>query len=56
VIFLVGPEQWRVPSHKSVLTAANPVFEAMLNGPMASPDTTIPIVDVEGRAFENLLR
>jgi hypothetical protein len=56
VIFLVGPEQWRFPGHKSVLAAANPVFEAMLNGPMASPDTTIPIVDVEGRAFENLLR
>ncbi|XP_021939203.1 BTB/POZ domain-containing protein 3-like isoform X2 [Zootermopsis nevadensis] len=57
VIFLVGPEQWRFPGHRAVLAAANPVFQAMLNGPMASRDTTtIPIEDVDGRAFENLLR
>ncbi|KAJ9593127.1 hypothetical protein L9F63_027631 [Diploptera punctata] len=56
VEFLVGPEQWRFPGHKTVLAAANPVFEAMLTGPMATHDTTIPIEDVDGRAFENLLR
>jgi BTB/POZ domain-containing protein 1/2 len=56
VIFLVGPEQWRFPGHKAVLTATNPVFQAMLNGPLASKNTTIPIEDVEGRAFDNLLR
>lgn len=56
VVFLVGPEQWRFPGHKTVLTAANPVFQAMLAGPMATHDTTIPIEDVDGRAFENLLR
>lgn len=56
VVFLVGPEQWRFPGHKAVLAATNPVFQAMLNGPMASEDTTIPIEDVDGRAFDNLLR
>lgn len=56
VVFLVGPEQWRFPGHKAVLAATNPVFQAMLNGPMASQDTTIPIEDVDGRAFDNLLR
>jgi BTB/POZ domain-containing protein 1/2 len=56
VIFLVGPEQWRFPGHKAVLAATNPVFQAMLNGPMASQDITIPIEDVDGRAFDNLLR
>lgn len=56
VIFLVGPDLWRFPGHRAVLAAANPVFEAMLHGPMASHETTIPIEDVDGRAFENLLR
>lgn len=57
VVFLVGQEQWRFPGHRAVLAAANPVFQAMLNGPMASRDnTTIPIEDVDGRAFDNLLR
>ncbi|PNF42920.1 hypothetical protein B7P43_G11846 [Cryptotermes secundus] len=56
VVFLVGPEQWRFPGHKAILAATNPVFQAMLNGPMASQDTTIPIEDVDGRAFDNLLR
>ena len=56
VIFLVGPEQWRFPGNRAVLADANSVFRAMLHGPMASQDTTIPIEDVDGRAFDNLLR
>lgn len=56
VVFLVGPEQWRFPGHKAVLATTNPVFQAMLNGPMASQDTTITIEDVDCRAFDNLLR
>lgn len=56
VIFLVGPDLWRFPGHRAVLAAANPVFQAMLHGPMASHDATIPIEDVDGRAFDNLLR
>lgn len=56
VIFLVGPEQWRFPGNRAVLADANSVFRAMLHGPLASQDTTIPIEDVDGRAFDNLLR
>jgi len=56
VIFLVGPEQWRFPGNRAVLADANLVFLAMLHGPMASQDTTIPIEDVDGRAFDSLLR
>ncbi|PSN57673.1 hypothetical protein C0J52_05425 [Blattella germanica] len=56
VEFIVGPEKWRFPGHRAVLSAANPVFQALLDGPMATHDNTIPIEDVDGRAFDNVLR
>jgi BTB/POZ domain-containing protein 1/2 len=56
VVFIVGPEQWRFPGNRAVLADANSVFRAMLHGPLASVETTIPIEDVDGRAFDNLLR
>lgn len=57
VVFLVGvePDVWRIPGHKSVL-GKNPVFRAMLEGPLANKEmTTIVIEDVEGKAFDLLL-
>ena len=56
VIFLVGPEQWHFPGNRAALADANSVFQAMLLGPMASQDTTIPFEGVDGRVFDNLLR
>ncbi|KAL1128929.1 hypothetical protein AAG570_013463, partial [Ranatra chinensis] len=54
VTFKVGvePETWRFPGHSSVLRN-NPVFKAML---AATPDNVITIPDVDGRAFDLLLR
>lgn len=53
-----GSDTWRFPGHRGVLAAANPVFSAMLLGPMAEYDVSKPIVvnDVDKRAFEQLLR
>ncbi|GAB6028759.1 hypothetical protein CHUAL_004576 [Chamberlinius hualienensis] len=60
VTFLVGvePNIWRLPAHKFVLVAANPVFAAMLKGPMSSKDNKeeVPIDDLDPKAFENVLR
>ncbi|XP_014243375.1 BTB/POZ domain-containing protein 2-like isoform X2 [Cimex lectularius] len=58
VTFLVGHGQdmWRFPGHRSVLSEANPVFKAMLNFHASSPEGVIPIGDVEGKAFDLLLR
>lgn len=53
-----GSDTWRFPGHRAVLAAANPVFSAMLLGPMAEYDASKPIIvnDVDKRAFEQLLR
>ncbi|XP_039283799.1 BTB/POZ domain-containing protein 2-like [Nilaparvata lugens] len=58
VTFLVGPhpETWRFPGHRAILSDANPVFRAMLNGPLADSGPTVAIHDVDGRAFDHLLR
>lgn len=58
VTFLVGPhpETWRFPGHRAILSDANPVFRAMLNGPLADAGPTVAIHDVDGRAFDHLLR
>ncbi|XP_014271263.1 BTB/POZ domain-containing protein 2 isoform X1 [Halyomorpha halys] len=60
VIFLVGPEPetWRFPCHKRVLCEANPVFKAMLENFHENGNTeqTISIQDIDGRAFDLLLR
>lgn len=55
--FVVGPEwdQWRFPAHQSVMRN-NPVFQAMLEGPLATDEKSITIRDVDGRAFDLLLR
>ncbi|XP_049862804.1 BTB/POZ domain-containing protein 1-like isoform X1 [Schistocerca gregaria] len=55
VTFLVGPDGCRVPGHRSVLAAANPVFRCMFEGPLAcGHSVTVP--DVPWRGFANLLR
>lgn len=53
-----GDDTWRFPGHRAVLAAANPVFRAMLCGPMAPPLTQslIDVKDVDKRAFEQLMR
>lgn len=58
VTFLVGPEPetWRFPGHRTILADANPVFRAMLQGPLADSGPTVAINDIDGRAFELLLR
>ena len=60
VIFLVGnePETWRFPGHKRILCEANPVFKAMLENfqECENGEQTISIQDVDGRAFDLLLR
>lgn len=58
VEFLVGrePDVWRFPGHKSILSYANPVFQALFEGPLATQDNTIVIEDVESRAFDYLLK
>ncbi|XP_065221915.1 BTB/POZ domain-containing protein 2-like isoform X3 [Planococcus citri] len=55
--FVVGPEwdQWRFPAHQAVM-CNNEVFRAMLEGPLANDEKTIVIEDVDGRAFNLLLR
>lgn len=57
VEFVVGPEgdTWRVPGHRDVLSAASPVFKAMLTGPLAH-DGKVRVEDIDGRAFYQLLR
>ncbi|XP_054286205.1 BTB/POZ domain-containing protein 2-like [Macrosteles quadrilineatus] len=58
VTFLVGPEPetWRFPGHRGILSEANPVFRAMLQGPLADHGPTVAIQDVDGKAFDLLLR
>ncbi|EEB18556.1 bpb/poz domain containing protein, putative [Pediculus humanus corporis] len=58
VVFLVGiePDVWRIPGHKKILSETNVVFRALLDGPLATRDNIIVIEDVEGRAFDYLLR
>uniref|UniRef100_A0A1B6DBP6 BTB domain-containing protein n=1 Tax=Clastoptera arizonana TaxID=38151 RepID=A0A1B6DBP6_9HEMI len=58
VTFLVGPEPetWRFPGHRAILADANPVFRAMLQGPLADSGPTVAIHDIDGRAFDLLLR
>jgi len=58
VTFLVGPEPetWRFPGHRGILADANPVFRAMLQGPLADHGPTVAIQDVDGKAFDLLLR
>ncbi|XP_073968916.1 BTB/POZ domain-containing protein 3-like [Rhodnius prolixus] len=58
VTFLVGhePETWRFPGHRCVLMEANPVFKAMLCREPDEQQVVIPILDVDGRAFDILLR
>ncbi|KAK6634246.1 hypothetical protein RUM44_004857 [Polyplax serrata] len=58
VVFIVGmePDVWRIPGHKKVLSEANLVFRALMEGPLATRDETIVVEDVEGRAFDYLLR
>uniref|UniRef100_A0A0A9WD89 BTB/POZ domain-containing protein 2 n=1 Tax=Lygus hesperus TaxID=30085 RepID=A0A0A9WD89_LYGHE len=59
VTFLVGhePDTWRFPGHRWVLAEANPVFRAMLaKRDDESPEMVIPITDLDGKAFDLLLR
>lgn len=58
VTFLVGPESetWRFPGHRAILSEANPVFRAMLQGPVANTGPIVAIPDVDGKAFDLLLR
>jgi len=63
VVFLAGQEEkWRLPAHKAVLERANPVFKAMFSSNFDLSETdkenpkTIHVPDVDGRAFDNLLR
>lgn len=58
VTFLVGPEPdtWRFPGHRNILSEANPVFRAMLQGPLADAGPTVAINDIDGKAFDLLLR
>lgn len=58
VKFLVGQdhgEVWRLPAHSSVLRNKNGLFEVMFSGRF-SQQATIDVPDVDGRAFDNLLR
>jgi len=65
VVFLVGsePQPWRLPAIKRIIQNATPVFQAMFSDhfapsytPSPSNPHTIRVTDVEGRAFDNLLR
>jgi hypothetical protein len=67
VVFLVGDDfqPWRLPAIKGVIQNATPVFRAMFSEHFApQPQTqdstsqpqTIRVTDVDGRAFDNLLR
>lgn len=66
VVFLVGPEEetWRIPAHKTILQNATPVFRAMFSeyfiptGIDLSEEHphTVKVSDVDGKAFDNLLR
>lgn len=58
VVFLVGvePDVWRIPGHRKILSNANLVFRALMEGPLATCENTIIVEDVEGRAFDYLLR
>lgn len=56
VIFLVGQDEtWRIPAHQEVLQNTTPVFRAMFSDRFRVPDT-VPVPDVDGRAFDNLLK
>ncbi|CAH0388839.1 unnamed protein product [Bemisia tabaci] len=58
VTFLVGydSDTWRIPGHRKVLSHVNPVFRTMFEGSLAPPGPVVTIKDVDGRAFDNLLR
>ena len=59
ILLQVGrePDVQRIPAVSSVLVRHSPVFHAMLRGPMsARPGSVIPIEDVDGRAFDILLK
>ena len=59
ILLQVGrePDVQRIPAVSSVLVRHSPVFHAMLRGPMsARPGSVIPIQDVDGRAFDILLK
>lgn len=56
--FLVGrdEEKTRFPAHKLFLAMASPVFDCMLNGPIANKEEFIEIPDVKPGAFRALLQ
>jgi len=62
VVFLVGEDPWRLPAHKEILQNRNRVFRAMFSEHFVPPPQTdlephnIPVPDLEGRAFDNLLK
>ncbi|OXA55399.1 BTB/POZ domain-containing protein 2 [Folsomia candida] len=65
VVFLVGyDDQWRIPAHKTILYNSTPVFRAMFseyfspqhNEQGGNEPHKITVSDVDGRAFDNLLR
>ena len=57
IMFLVGkaPQSHRFSAHRLILAMSSPVFDALLNGGMATTENLICIPDVEPSAFSALL-
>lgn len=58
VSFTVGPDDDAteiVRAHKNILMARSSVFEAMFNGELPERKETIRVVDLEPRAFRDIL-
>ena len=49
---------YRIPSHKFILAASSPVFEAMFFGPLAkaSDQSEVKVLDMQPEAFIAMLR
>ena len=51
-----GQAKKKIPAHKFVLSIGSSVFDAMFNGPMATNETEIEILDMDPDSFLCLLR